>query len=68
VVNLYLNLKFLPFYKPEVNVTNILHGCAFAWGTMCLSVAYLRGVPQASYKKLRSNCTSFFHVNSANYL
>ncbi len=46
IVNVYLNLVYLPFYKPKVNVFNILHGCAFMWATMCLGVAHLRAKPQ----------------------
>ena len=45
-VNLYMYIVYLPFYKPIVNLTNILHGCVFASATMMFSCSYLRGVPE----------------------
>ncbi len=47
-VNLYVNVIYLPFYKPVMNLANVLHGCLFLGGTMFFSCAHLRGVPQVS--------------------
>ena len=42
----YSNLAFLPFYKPVMNIANILHSGAFASATVFLVCAHVRGVPE----------------------
>ena len=46
IVNLYANIVYLPFYKPLVNMVNVMHGMLFASATGFMCVAILRGVPQ----------------------
>jgi hypothetical protein len=44
--NLYLNTTYLPFYKPIMNIANIVHGAIFAWATFLLATCVLRGMPE----------------------
>ncbi len=46
LLNLYMNVVFLPFYKPAMNIANVLHGCVFAWATLMFLCAYMRGIPE----------------------
>ncbi len=55
VANLYVNMTYLPFYKPSVNIANILHGCIFLGATVFLSCAHLRGVPHVGSSSARND-------------
>ena len=44
--NLYVNVAYLPFYKPIMNMVTVMHAMVFLSATVFLGVAVLRGVPQ----------------------
>ena len=50
VGNLYVNVAYLPFYKPISNTTTVMHAMLFTSGTVFLGVAMLRGVPQVQLR------------------
>ena len=41
-VNVYLNMLYLPFYKPAMNLANLIHGCIFASASLMLTYARMR--------------------------
>ncbi len=46
IVSLRSHVTYLPFYKPVVNIANIVHSGLFASATLFLLCAYMRGVPE----------------------
>ncbi len=49
VVSVYINSEFLPFYKPAMNIANILHSCVFALATLMFLCAEFRKHPEVSF-------------------
>ena len=45
-LNVYLNLMYLPFYKPIMNLANMIHGCIFASASLMLTYARMRQKPE----------------------
>ena len=49
---MYSNMMFLPFYKPVMNIANILHSGCFTSATVFLACAYVRGMPEVCSSSL----------------
>ena len=49
---MYSNMMFLPFYKPVMNIANILHSGCFTSATVFLTCAYVRGIPEVCTSSL----------------
>ena len=45
-VSTYLYITLLPFYKPSMNIANIIHSMVFVSATVLLTCAWVRGVPE----------------------
>ena len=45
-VSTYLYITLLPFYKPSMNIANIIHSMVFVFSTLLVTCAWLRGVPE----------------------
>ena len=45
-VSTYLYITLLPFYRPSMNIANIIHSMVFVFATVLLTCAWVRGVPE----------------------
>ena len=56
-LNVYLNLMYLPFYKPIMNIANIIHSGMFSSATLFLGCCWFRGEAKVRESRYAMLCT-----------